>query len=35
MGACKEMTKVQVDYRELFFILFGLPRVTVTGNCVR
>jgi hypothetical protein len=35
MGACSKLTKVEVDYRELFFILFGIPRVTVTGNCVK
>lgn len=35
MGACSRLTKVEVDYRELWFILFGIPRVTVTGNCVK
>lgn len=35
MGACSKLTKVEVDYRELSFLLFGLPRVTVTGTCLR
>jgi len=34
MGACKKLTRVEVDYRQLFFILFGIPRITVTGQCV-
>ena len=33
IGACKKLTKVQVDYRELNFLLFGLPKVTVEGVC--
>jgi hypothetical protein len=33
MGACARMTRVQVDYRELSFLLFGIPSVTVTGVC--
>ena len=35
IGACSRLTKVQVDYRELSFILFGIPRVSVEGVCVR
>ena len=33
MGACARLTRVQVDYRELSFAVFGIPRVTVTGVC--
>lgn len=33
MGACSRLTRVQVDYRELSFLLFGIPSVTVTGVC--
>lgn len=33
IGACSRLTKVQVDYRELSFLLFGFPRVTVEGVC--
>jgi hypothetical protein len=35
MGACSKLTRVEVDYRELWFLLFGIPRVTVTGSCVK
>jgi hypothetical protein len=35
IGACSRLTKVQVDYRELSFILFGIPRVSVKGICER
>lgn len=35
MGACNELTQVEVDYREILFVIIGIPRVTVTGNCVR
>jgi len=31
---CEKLTRVEVDYRELWFVLFALPRVTVTGDCV-
>jgi len=33
MGACQKLTRVEVDYRELYFLLFGLPEITVTGLC--
>lgn len=33
MGACSRLTRVQVDYRELSFLIFGIPSVTVTGVC--
>lgn len=33
MGACSRLTRVQVDYRELSFAIFGIPSVTVTGVC--
>jgi hypothetical protein len=32
-GACTALNKVEVDYRTLSFILFGIPKVTVTGIC--
>jgi hypothetical protein len=32
---CRELHRVEIDYRELWFILFGFPRVTVTGSCVQ
>ena len=35
MGACSKLTKVEVDYRDLYFLLFSIPRVTVVGNCVK
>ena len=35
LGPCTELTNVEVDYRELLFVLFGLPRITVTGTCVK
>jgi len=35
MGNCQELTRVQVDYRELSFLIFSFPKVTVTGNCVK
>ena len=35
IGACQKLTSVEVDYRELWFILFGIPKVTVNGTCVR
>ena len=35
MGGCSELTKVQVDYRELLFFIVGIPKVTVTANCIR
>ena len=34
MGACRELRKVEVDYREIFFVIIGFPRVRVTGICV-
>ncbi|UCE85314.1 MAG: hypothetical protein JSU66_13330 [Deltaproteobacteria bacterium] len=33
IGACSRLTKVQVDYRELSFVLFGIPKVSVKGIC--
>jgi hypothetical protein len=33
MGQCSRLTRVEVDYRSLSFILFSIPRVTVTGLC--
>ena len=35
MGACSRLTNVEVDYRELSFLILGIPRVTVTGHCER
>lgn len=35
LGACSRLTKVEVDYRELSFLILGIPRVTVTGTCER
>ena len=35
LGPCKELTNVEVDYRELLFVIIGFPRVTVTGTCVQ
>ena len=35
MGRCRELRHVEVDYRELSFILFGIPRVSVRGTCVQ
>lgn len=35
MANCKELTGVEVDYRDLFIIVVSIPRVTVTGRCVR
>ncbi len=35
LGACSELTRVEVDYRSLVFFIIGFPRVTVTGKCVR
>ena len=33
MGQCSRLTRVEIDYRSLSFILFSIPRVTVTGLC--
>jgi len=33
MGACSRLTRVEVDYRELSFAIFGIPSVRVTGIC--
>jgi hypothetical protein len=33
MGRCSRLTRVEIDYRSLSFILFSIPRVTVTGLC--
>jgi len=33
MGACQRLTRVEIDYREIFFLFFGTPEVTVTGKC--
>lgn len=35
LGACTRLTKLEVDYRELSFLILGIPRVTVTGTCER
>ncbi len=35
MGACQKLTRVEVDYRTLFYIVFGIPKVIVTANCVQ
>lgn len=35
MGGCSELTKVEVDYREIVFFIVGIPKVTITANCVR
>ncbi len=34
LGACSKLTALEVDYREVFFLIFGIPRVTVEGNCI-
>lgn len=33
LGACQALTNVEVDYRELYFLLFGIPKVSVHGVC--
>lgn len=35
LGPCSSLTKVWVDYRELTFIILGIPKVTVSGTCVQ
>ncbi len=35
MGGCTELTKVEVDYRELSVFIVGIPKVTIVANCVR
>jgi len=32
---CKQLVRVQVDYRELFILIVGIPKVEVTGYCVQ
>jgi len=31
---CKTLNRVEIDYRELSFLLFSIPKVKVTGTCV-
>jgi hypothetical protein len=33
MSRCSKLTRVEVDYRTLSFILFSIPSVTLTGLC--
>jgi hypothetical protein len=33
MDVCPKLSRVEVDYRELWFILFGMPEITVTAKC--
>jgi hypothetical protein len=35
LANCKQLVRVQVDYRELVFVVVGLPKVTVAGYCVQ
>ena len=35
MGNCKQLVRVQVDYREMLIIIVGIPKVEVTGYCVQ
>ncbi len=32
---CNRMNLVEIDYRELLFPFFGIPKVKVTGTCVK
>ncbi len=32
---CKNLSNIEVDYRNLYIIIVGIPRVTVTGTCVK
>jgi len=34
MANCRELTGVEIDYRELVIIIVSIPRVSVTGTCV-
>ena len=35
IAGCKQLVRVQVDYRELVVVFVGIPRVEVTGYCVQ
>jgi len=35
LASCKQLVRVQVDYRELVIIIVGIPKVEVTGYCVQ
>lgn len=35
MANCKQLVRVQVDYRELVYVIVGIPKVEVTGYCVQ
>ncbi len=32
---CKELRRVEIDYRDLSFVVFSIPSVRVTGMCVK
>jgi hypothetical protein len=35
MQGCKELQRVEVDYRELFILFVGIPSVQLSGVCVK
>ena len=35
LGECSTLNKVEVDYREMFFLIFGVPRVAVKADCTQ
>lgn len=34
MGGCKSLNAVEVDYREMWFVILGIPKIQVAATCV-
>ena len=34
MGGCQSLNAVEVDYREMVFLIVGIPKVSVEATCV-
>lgn len=32
---CKELKNIETDYYQIYWFLFGIPKVRVTADCVR
>ena len=35
IGGCESLNTVQVDYREMTFIILGIPKVSVKATCIQ
>ena len=34
MGGCESLNAVEVDYREMWFVILGIPKVKVSATCI-